>query len=156
MSSGSLLIIYQESSMFSTSTELSSGHFRRSDRSASPPTVEQIAMGLHLSRTPHLRQTRPHHSLYARSSLKNGGTHDPGLSTASSSTVTSTVPSTPHSIHSNKSLRAKMARFLPLPRSFSAPQSLAPSPNSSSTDFATPKKAVRFSPEPLARPAEEH
>ncbi|KAF9530491.1 hypothetical protein CPB83DRAFT_892767 [Crepidotus variabilis] len=52
---------HQNSGMLSTKAESSSPaplhQFRDPDPSTSRPTVEQIAMGLHLSRTPHLRPT---------------------------------------------------------------------------------------------------
>ncbi|KAF8916275.1 hypothetical protein CPB85DRAFT_1290626 [Mucidula mucida] len=172
--------------MYSTPEERSTpSRFRQHDPSSSPPTIEQIAMGLHLSRTPHLRPVNgPYHSPYgrtsaqgsqhqfealhristspplppppARSALKKPSTvtstassPTPGLSTASSTTITSNTPSTPQSNRSLTSLKMRMARFLPGPRSFSAPSSAVvsadSSPRGSTSDFIPPKKAVRFS-----------
>ncbi|KAJ6581361.1 hypothetical protein B0H19DRAFT_1251590 [Mycena capillaripes] len=135
------------------------------------PTVEQIAMGLHLSRTPHLRgapkypapashpqpaqKPIPLPPPPARSSMKKTALPPtPGLlhgSTSSTTDVTSTTPSTPHSSdHSSASLRARMARFLPHranPTAASSPDSSAlSSPRTSTSDLHTPRrKAVRFS-----------
>ncbi|KAJ6591712.1 hypothetical protein DFH09DRAFT_1137779 [Mycena vulgaris] len=123
------------------------------------PTVEQIAMGLHLSRTPHLRGppkypapashpqlARPPIPLPpppARSSLKKTVL---APSTSSTTDVASTAPSTPHSSdRSSASLRTRMARFLPHRAPPSVP-STASSPHTSSSELARPrKKAVRFS-----------
>ncbi|KAH7927321.1 hypothetical protein BV22DRAFT_1031929 [Leucogyrophana mollusca] len=147
------------------------------DPSASRPTIEQIAMGLHISRTPHLRPSgNPHrhsapsspsrHNISmhianprptplppSRSSLKK--THTPASSlttppkssalfgaSPSTSTVTSAGPTTPNS--SVRSLKLRMAKFLPGYR---------PSSSSSLTSSErpmTPRKAVRFSTSVLA------
>jgi hypothetical protein len=50
--------------MYSTAEERTTpSRFRLHDTSTTPPTVGQIAMGLHVSRTPHLRPThRSHHT----------------------------------------------------------------------------------------------
>ncbi len=155
--------------------------FRQRDLSSSPPTIEQIAMGLHLSRTPHLRPAGgQYHSPYgrtsaqgsqqhhhaqnetsrrtapsvvlppppARSSLKKPGSTvssaNPGLSTASSTTVTSNCPSTPQSNRSLTSLKLRMSRFLPGARCVSAPSSVmgspASSPRTSTSDILPPEK----------------
>ncbi|KAL0068384.1 hypothetical protein AAF712_004462 [Marasmius tenuissimus] len=117
-----------------------SSRFRRHDPSLSPPTVEQIAMGLHLSRTPHLRGHAPNQfhnhpggfprsiSLPlppppARSAMKK--THapsgaagmNPGLAAPSASSTTITSLSTPHSSNtansvSLTSLKSRMTRLL--------------------------------------------
>ncbi|KAF8202309.1 hypothetical protein BJ912DRAFT_1053516 [Pholiota molesta] len=56
---------YSKSAKYSTIAESSSSipqqrqQFRDPDPSSSRPTIEQIAMGLHLSRTPHLRPLAP-------------------------------------------------------------------------------------------------
>ncbi|KAJ7224389.1 hypothetical protein GGX14DRAFT_650093 [Mycena pura] len=154
--------------MYSTLVErtpYTSSRFRY-DPATARPTVEQIAMGLHLSRTPHLSRPPsksptpptpkpiPRAPPPARSSLKK-----PGLSastallngpTSSTTDVTSTAPSTPHSSeHSSGSLRARMARFLPhrVHPSASTPSSSAlSSPQTSTSELNhTRKKAVRFS-----------
>ncbi|KAG5654194.1 hypothetical protein H0H81_006227 [Sphagnurus paluster] len=140
------------------------------DPSLSRPTIDQIAMGLHTSRTPHLRPLSSTPSPYspsrrsasplvlppppARSSLKQPTT-SPGTfsgnnpASASSTTVTSNNPPTPKSpMKSMSTLRVRMARFLPRTRNASAPPSRLSSTTSSprgSMDFPTPKKAVRFS-----------
>ncbi|PBK72454.1 hypothetical protein ARMSODRAFT_954160 [Armillaria solidipes] len=176
-----------KSGMYSTPEERSMpSSFRQRDLSSSPPTIEQIAMGLHLSRTPHLRPAgAQYHSPYgrtsaqgsqqhhhaqnetsrrtapsvvlppppARSSLKKPGSTvssaNPGLSTASSTTVTSNCPSTPQSNRSLTSLKMRMSRFLPGARCVSAPSSVmgspASSPRTSTSDILPRKKAVRFS-----------
>ncbi|KAJ7281775.1 hypothetical protein C8J57DRAFT_1298525 [Mycena rebaudengoi] len=123
---------------------------------ASRPTVEQIAMGLHLSRTPHLRGApqNPQRTAIplppppARSSLKKPSpsprTAPP--STSSTTDVTSTAPSTPRSSdRSSTSLRVRMSRFLPTSRGSSSPSSAVSSPRTSSSDLRpAQKKAVRF------------
>ncbi|KAK0446833.1 hypothetical protein EV421DRAFT_227767 [Armillaria borealis] len=176
-----------KSGMYSTPEERNMpSSFRQRDLSSSPPTIEQIAMGLHLSRTPHLRPAgAQYHSPYgrtsaqgsqqhhhaqnetsrrtapsvvlppppARSSLKKPGSTvssaNPGLSTASSTTVTSNCPSTPQSNRSLTSLKMRMSRFLPGARCVSAPSSVmgspASSPRTSTSDILPRKKAVRFS-----------
>ncbi|KAJ7066751.1 hypothetical protein C8F01DRAFT_1248740 [Mycena amicta] len=121
--------------------------------STAPPTVEQIAMGLHLSRTPHLRSSKdgpvrypapPEPTIKAippvqplRSSLKKG--HGPA-SSSSTTDVTSTPPS---SERSSASLRARMSRLIPHrgPHPSSTPSSSVSSPRTSTSG----KKAVRFS-----------
>ncbi|KAJ7760429.1 hypothetical protein B0H16DRAFT_1532281 [Mycena metata] len=135
----------------------------RYDPPTARPTVEQIAMGLHLSRTPHLRgapkypapasHPQPSHKPIplppppARSSLKKPGIPPPpafvhGGSTSSTTDVTSTTPSTPHSSdRSSASLRTRMARFLPVrglhPASASTPSSSAvSSPRTSTSELA--------------------
>jgi len=58
-----------KSGMYSTPEERTphTSHFRSPDSSSMPPTIEQIAMGLHVSRTPHLRPiSRPN---YRRNSV---------------------------------------------------------------------------------------
>jgi len=146
----------------------------RYETATARPTVEQIAMGLHLSRTPHLRgapkypapashpqpaqKPVPLPPPPARSSLKKPGLHPPPAllhgSTSSTTDVTSTTPSTPHSSdRSSVSLRARMSRFLPVPHranpttSSSTPDSSAvSSPRTSTSELHQPrKKAVRFS-----------
>ncbi|KAJ7623332.1 hypothetical protein FB45DRAFT_925311 [Roridomyces roridus] len=122
----------------------------RYDPTAARPTVEQIALGLHLSRTPHIRGGSPKYPAPAtllppppaRSSLKK-----PALGSSSSTDITSTTPSTPHSSdRSNTSLRTRFSRFLPVSARGPLPQSTASSPRTSSSDLQTPrKKAVRFS-----------
>ncbi|KAK1221958.1 hypothetical protein PQX77_015222 [Marasmius sp. AFHP31] len=116
--------------------------FRRRVPSLSPPTVEQIAMGLHLSRTPHLRGHAPnqfhnHPSGFprsislplppppARSAMKKTHAHapsgaagmNPGLAAPSASSTTITSLSTPHSSNtansvSLTSLKSRMTRLL--------------------------------------------
>ncbi|KAF7308647.1 hypothetical protein HMN09_00714100 [Mycena chlorophos] len=137
--------------------------------SVAPPTVEQIAYGLHLSRTPHLRPTPKDGSLVSRpvphpqptpkpkqptpntpvpplrSSMKK-----PGLAGSSSSTtdVTSTAPSTPHSSErSSASLRVRMARFIP--HRGPGPHPPPPSTPSSARSSVSKQKAVRFSTNPV-------
>lgn len=161
--------ITQSAGMYSTPEELSPPMSSRYQTSSPPPTIEQIAMGLHISRTPHLRPVTSrvspsgsdhhvhangsHRSMPvvlppppARSSLKKSSTDSssamPCLSTASSTTVASTTPSTPHSTGSLASLKTRMSRLLPGSRSS------APSPPESITEVSPPKKAVRFSTPP--------
>ncbi|KAJ7355438.1 hypothetical protein DFH08DRAFT_1052386 [Mycena albidolilacea] len=141
----------------------------RYDTAAARPTVEQIAMGLHLSRTPHLRGTPKYPAPAshpqpaqkpvplppppARSSMKKPGVQPSVVlhgSTSSTTDVTSTAPSTPHSSdRSSASLRVRMSRFLPLPNRAnpSTPDSSAvSSPRTSTSELHQPrKKAVRFS-----------
>ncbi|KAJ7672632.1 hypothetical protein B0H17DRAFT_1208667 [Mycena rosella] len=159
-------------SIYSTPAERNPYNFRYETPAAARPTVEQIAMGLHLSRTPHLRgppkypapashpqPARPSVPLPpppARSSLKHPKSalvppsalvH--GGSTSSTTDVTSTAPSTPHSSdRSSLSLRARMSRFLPHRNPGPAPGfvSTVSSPRTSSSEVDLPrKKAVRFS-----------
>ncbi|GLB43402.1 hypothetical protein LshimejAT787_1303030 [Lyophyllum shimeji] len=136
----------------------------------SRPTVEQIAMGLHTSRTPHLRPLSPSPNPYshshrsaspvilppapARSSLKKPTTlpakfAENNPASSSSTTVTSTNSPAPRSSTSSiTSIKVRMARFLPRYRNASAPPSVLSSSGSSprtSVEFHTPKKAVRFS-----------
>ncbi|KAJ7077880.1 hypothetical protein B0H15DRAFT_557546 [Mycena belliarum] len=137
---------------------------------AARPTVEQIAMGLHLSRTPHLRappkypapashpqSARPTVPLPpppARSSLKKPALVPPSAflpaaSTSSTTDVTSTAPSTPRSSdRSRESLRTRVARFLPhrgLGTAHDPAASARSSPRTSTSDLGVPrKKAVRF------------
>lgn len=169
-----------------------SARYRDYSPTNSRPTIEQIAMGLHTSRTPHLRPlssspnpysqrnsapgSQYHASPYdkssrrsasplvlppppTRSSMKNRGTSNTTTSTinpgnpvdhspasTSSSTVTSNNP--PSSQSSISLIKFRMSRFLPKPRTTSAPPSILSSPASSprgSSDFHTTKKAVRFS-----------
>ncbi|KAG6832668.1 hypothetical protein H0H87_000850 [Tephrocybe sp. NHM501043] len=141
---------------------------RYRDYTPSRPTIEQIAMGLHTSRTPHLRplnaSSPPHsHSRRsasplvlppppARSSLKQPApSHatlaDNGPASASSSTLASTHTPAPTKTPIS-SIKVRMARFLPRSRISSAPPSiLSSSPTSprTSAEIPTPKKAVRFS-----------
>ncbi|KAJ7812848.1 hypothetical protein B0H13DRAFT_2382980 [Mycena leptocephala] len=142
----------------------------RYESSTARPTVEQIAMGLHLSRTPHLRGAPKYpapasHPQPAqkpvplpppptRSSLKKPGLHPPPTllhgSTSSTTDVTSTTPSTPHSSdRSNASLRARMTRFLPHrahPAASTPDSSSLSSPRTSTSELHQPRrKAVRFS-----------
>lgn len=153
--------------------------FRQPDPSFSRPTVEQIAMGLHVSRTPHLRplhSARPLHTNFhdapsrrptspsippptpIRSSLKMPPTSNSTSSTgvgpalpllpasASSTTVASNTPATPHSSNrSLMSLKFRVSRFLPGLRAASAPSSLYSSPHDCTADIQAPRKAVRFS-----------
>ncbi|KAJ7245151.1 hypothetical protein B0H12DRAFT_1325385 [Mycena haematopus] len=136
----------------------------RYDTAAARPTVEQIAMGLHLSRTPHLRGTpkypapashpQPSHKPVplppppARSSLKK--TPPPVLVPVHASTSSTTdVTSTQSSDRSSTSFRARMSRFLPLPQranpSTTPDSSAVSSPRTSSSELHQPrKKAVRF------------
>ncbi|KAF7356748.1 hypothetical protein MVEN_01009800 [Mycena venus] len=149
----------------------------RYETATARPTVEQIAMGLHLSRTPHLRgapkypapashpqpaqKPVPLPPPPARSSLKKPVHYEtvtalPNGSTSSTTDVTSTAPSTPHSSdRSSASLRTRMSRFLPLPHranpthsSFTPDSSTSAlsSPRTSTSELHQPrKKAVRFS-----------
>jgi len=155
----------QQRGMHSTAAESAatgSQQFREPTPAASRPSVEQIAMGLHVSRTPHLR---PHVAPYvyeqtrsptvppppSRSSLKKSpksmtsSSSTPVLSppSTSSTTITSVTPASPQSQKSFGGLRFRMARFLPHHRSTSLPTSLGTSPRSSSSEFS-PVKAVRF------------
>ncbi|KAF8216317.1 hypothetical protein K438DRAFT_385173 [Mycena galopus ATCC 62051] len=159
--------------MYSTAAErdpYSPPRFREPNANARP-TVEQIAMGLHLSRTPHLRgapkypapasHPLPSHKPVplppppARSSLKKPGLPPPPpavvLHGSTSSTTDVASISTPHS--SDTSLRARMSRFLPqrgTPNSTTTPDSSAlSSPRTSTSEIHQPlhpprKKAVRF------------
>ncbi|KAF9454270.1 hypothetical protein P691DRAFT_754760 [Macrolepiota fuliginosa MF-IS2] len=99
----------QSTNMYSTPEESQPRHsasFREPAASARP-TIEQIAMGLHVSRTPHLRSRPPSHSASAsprqssplRSSLKKQSfaSSDSALVPAAASASTSTVTSA--SIH---------------------------------------------------------
>ncbi|KAJ7574469.1 hypothetical protein C8J56DRAFT_1064967 [Mycena floridula] len=127
--------------MYSTPEESNPYPSRFRSPPSSPPTVEQIAMGLHISKTPQFRrQPFKLPPPPVRSSLKKPNTAtNPGLSTASSTTVNSTAPSTPHS---SSSILTKVSRFLPGTRS-SRPSSLPISP-ATSIQESKPKKAVRF------------
>ncbi|KAG7087367.1 hypothetical protein E1B28_013340 [Marasmius oreades] len=145
---------------------------RRDDPSFSPPTIEQIAMGLHLSRTPHLRGNTtgnqyhtppggafprstsltlpppPARSAMKKTQVSNSIGANPGLAPPSASSTTVTSLSTPHSSNSmSSSFKARMSRLLV--GSKSTPSSLAPtSPRASVSDIdvvsPSPKKAVRF------------
>ncbi|KAJ7155551.1 hypothetical protein C8R43DRAFT_1000386 [Mycena crocata] len=143
------------SPMYSTPAErvpYTPSRFRYDPAAARPITVEEIAMGLHLSRTPHLRggppkahgqpsqKSVPLPPPPARSSLKK-----PALPTASpSSTTDVTSISTPHSSdRSSASLRTRMTRFLP--HTHRPGHHNPPSTPSSSTSELPRKKAVRFS-----------
>ncbi|KAK7056418.1 hypothetical protein VNI00_002973 [Paramarasmius palmivorus] len=162
---------------YSTTTEeqtYTASRIRRDDPSRSPPTIEQIAMGLHLSRTPHLRNGGPSHHHRtpsialppppARSSLKKPSSvpSNPGLTPSVSSATTFTSLSTPQSSLNDRNSNSSaffslkmssrmMSRFLPrsLSSSSSSPSSLrmSASPRASmSSESVTPqKKAVRFS-----------
>ncbi|KIK08871.1 hypothetical protein K443DRAFT_671928 [Laccaria amethystina LaAM-08-1] len=139
--------------------------------SSSPPTIEQIAMGLHISRTPHLRPPRHSQSMPPnirrssstpmpppprRSSLKQpANTLTSSISTppfssasASSTTITSINPPTPRSASGRSSPfsfpKFRMSHFLPGTRSSSAPSSPNTSRRNSMADLPQ-KKAVRFS-----------
>ncbi|KIK61708.1 hypothetical protein GYMLUDRAFT_42738 [Collybiopsis luxurians FD-317 M1] len=157
--------------MYSTPAERTIQHsarLKKPDPSSSPPSVEQIAMGLHISRTPHLRAPSvPQHPYSqriplppppSRSALKKPGqasSSAPSLDppSASSTTVTSSnFPSTPRSNRSLFSLKTRMSRFIPGSglQTSSALSSSSPSPpfsssRDSSSDIVPPKKAVRFS-----------
>ncbi|EDR14012.1 uncharacterized protein LACBIDRAFT_305356 [Laccaria bicolor S238N-H82] len=138
---------------------------------SSPPTIEQIAMGLHISRTPHLRPPRNSQSMPpnirrsssipippppTRSSLKQPATtltssiSTPPFSSASASstTITSINPPTPQSGSGRSSPfsfpKFRMSRFLPGTRASSAPSSPDTSRRNSLADLPQ-KKAVRFS-----------
>ncbi|KAG6908790.1 hypothetical protein DXG01_003319 [Tephrocybe rancida] len=143
---------------------------RYRDYTPSRPTIEQIAMGLHTSRTPHLRHLSSSpppnsHSRRsasplvlppppARSSLKKPASTpatlaDNGPASASSSTLASThTPMSKPLITPMSSIKVRMARFLPRSRISSAPPSVLSSSTSSprtSLEIQNPKKAVRFS-----------
>ena len=134
--------------------------FRAADPASSRPTIEQIAMGLHTSRTPHLRplastysqrhsydKTNPVPLILppppSRSSMKKPSVSatsstgspatTPPFSTASvtSTTLTSLTPSSTHPPRTFAGLKSRMARFLPTSRSTSLPTSLMSSPLSS-------------------------
>jgi hypothetical protein len=138
----------------------------RPEESSAPPTIEQISMGLHLSRTPHLRPVSRRHyppsqqdhqwqtprvdpiplpinpsrsSLKKSSTQTSAGTTTPGLSAASLSTTTSTAPSTPVSTRSLVSLKTRMSRLLPGRGRERHRSSSAQEP------IERPRKAVRFS-----------
>jgi hypothetical protein len=156
--------------MYSTPEERSTSDptRHRYHESCSPPTIEQIAMGLHVSRTPHLRPVRraspelprplhtiPHSAPLMpppppfRSSLKNSSTQTstittPGLSAASVSTLASTTPSTPHSARSISSFKSRMTRFFPGMGREEALNHLAAA-QKEYKGRESPKKAVRFS-----------
>ncbi|KAG6898325.1 hypothetical protein C0992_011917 [Termitomyces sp. T32_za158] len=137
---------------------------RYRDSAASRPTIEQIAMGLHTSRTPHLRplnaglppvpqSRRVLPPPPARPSLKQTSSSPATLAddvptSASSSTLASTSLSSKVLTPPMSSIKVRMARFLPRTRISSAPPSVlsssAPSPRAS-TEIQMPKKAVRFS-----------
>ncbi|KAE9399551.1 hypothetical protein BT96DRAFT_687444 [Gymnopus androsaceus JB14] len=153
---------FEMAGMYSTSAERAvqnSTRFRRQDPSSPPPSVEQIAMGLHISRTPYLRSSSTHVAVPlppppSRSALKKpekSSSSPPSLDPPSaSSTATSSFPSTPQSNRSLLSFKTRMSRLLPGSQSSSsAPCSMVPSPVSSprgsTSEFASPKKAVRFS-----------
>ncbi|KAG5729806.1 hypothetical protein E4T56_gene989 [Termitomyces sp. T112] len=149
--------------MISTPAERSlSTSTRYRDNTASRPTIEQIAMGLHTSRTPHLRplnaalpqSRRVLPPPPARSSLKQTSSSpatlaEEGPASASSSTLASINPSSSKALTTPmSSIKVRMARFLPRTRISSAPPSILSSSSSSpraSTEIQTPKKAVRFS-----------
>ncbi|KAJ7767424.1 hypothetical protein DFH07DRAFT_328018 [Mycena maculata] len=154
--------------LYSTPSErMAQVAFRYDTPATAPrPTIEQIAMGLHRSRTPHLRGAPKYPAPAShpqptrtpvplpppppRSSLKKPQL---GLVSNSSTDVTSTAPSTPHSSdRSSASLRARMSRFLPrgTHRTIIGPVHLSDSasPASSASELPPPlprKKAVRFS-----------
>ncbi|KAJ3798504.1 hypothetical protein GGU11DRAFT_780555 [Lentinula aff. detonsa] len=158
--------------LYSTVAERTVQHsvsLKRQDFDASPPSIEQIAMGLHISRTPHLRPPPgPNHPFSqrhvpiplppppSRSAMKKPGqttSSVPSLDphSISSTTVTSSnLPPTPRSNRSLRSLTLCMSRLSPSVRYFSPISSSTPqSPTASSGDAAphlvSPKKAVRFS-----------
>ncbi|KAF5387288.1 hypothetical protein D9757_005804 [Collybiopsis confluens] len=151
--------------MYSTHAERSnqSARFKRRDPSSTPPSIEQIAMGLHISRTPHLRPTPVSNHPYSqrpplppppsRSAMKKPGFSTPSFDppSASSTTITSsTFPSTPRSNRSLFSLKTRMSRLKP--GSTLQPSTMPSSTLSkdSASDLVTPKKAVRFSQSTLA------
>ncbi|KXN92428.1 hypothetical protein AN958_07046 [Leucoagaricus sp. SymC.cos] len=132
--------------MYSTPQERQpsfSASFRDLPDASARPTVEQIAMGLHVSRTPHLRHhprsasySSPTPSIPPRSSLKKQTSASTSTVTTSASlhvtastllpASTSTSPRLPQQ-HGNggalSSLKSRMARLLPgeRRRSTSAP-----------------------------------
>ncbi|KAJ3721130.1 hypothetical protein C8R42DRAFT_669900 [Lentinula raphanica] len=141
--------------MYSTIAERTvqqSARLKRQEVDASPPSIEQIAMGLHISRTPHLRPPASPTSAFSQRPMKKPtkSSSVPSLDPHSSTTVTSSnLPPTPRSTHSLLSLKLRMTRLMP-----SAPSSSIPSPTSSfpkvssgevTMPLASPKKAVRFS-----------
>ncbi|KAJ3878341.1 hypothetical protein F5051DRAFT_406117 [Lentinula edodes] len=158
-------------SIYSTPAERTVQHstkLKRQDPYAPPPSIEQIAMGLHISRTPHLRpppvSNNPFSERHApiplppppsRSAMKKPGkpnSSPPSLdphSVSSTTIASSNLPSTPRSNRSLLSLKLRMSRLLPSNQSISVPPSTLPSPTTSSQDTATnfvpPRKAVRFS-----------
>ncbi|KAJ3932073.1 MAG: hypothetical protein NXY57DRAFT_1004753 [Lentinula lateritia] len=157
-------------SIYSTPAETiqHSTRIKRQDPYASPPSIEQIAMGLHISRTPHLRPPPVSNNLFSgghtpiplppppsRSAMKKPGKPNslsPSLdphSVSSTTIASSNLPSTPRSNRSLLSLKLRMSRLLPSNQSSSMPPSTLPSPTASSQDTATNfvphRKAVRFS-----------
>ncbi|THH05521.1 hypothetical protein EW145_g4740 [Phellinidium pouzarii] len=137
-------------------------------RSSQPPSIEQIAMGLHMSRTPHLGRTGVHATLTEsssatrvapplRSSLKKAGA---GTSVSSSqnfsrstspSASASSAPSAPRSALGRFSLAfastglSRLDKFLGRnPRSTSMSVSSLNSTNGSDGELVIPRKAVRF------------
>ncbi|THV05538.1 hypothetical protein K435DRAFT_773714 [Dendrothele bispora CBS 962.96] len=157
--------------MYSTPVERdpwSQSRFRKNDPGMPPPSIEQIAMGLHISRTPHLRTTshsypsrtvpgpQPHLPVPlppSRSSLKpkkpsitSSATHDAGATPSASSTaVNSNINSPSSSLTAALSLKARVSRLLshttPLPSS----KSNSTPKDSETNSSLPPKKAVRFS-----------
>ncbi|KAH7870405.1 uncharacterized protein C8R40DRAFT_646166 [Lentinula edodes] len=158
-------------SIYSTPAERTIQHstrIKRQDPYASPPSIEQIAMGLHISRTPHLRPPPVSNNLFpgdhtpiplppppSRSAMKKTGQPNslpPSLdphSVSSTTIASSNLPPTPRSNRSLLSLKLRMSRLLSSNQSSSMPPSTLPSPTASSQDTATnfvpPRKAVRFS-----------
>ncbi|KAG6850563.1 hypothetical protein H0H93_011762 [Arthromyces matolae] len=143
---------------------------RYRDYTPSRPTIEQIAMGLHTSRTPHLRPLNAESSSQsrrsssplalppppARSSLKQTKSNhvtvtlaESGPASASSSTLASTQP-LPHPKSPTaaiSSIKFRMARFLPRSRISSAPPTVLNSTSSSpraSTETPPLKKAPSY------------
>ncbi|KAF9071527.1 hypothetical protein BDP27DRAFT_509630 [Rhodocollybia butyracea] len=149
----------QTAGMYSTTAERAVQHpprFKRPDPSSSPPSIEQIAMGLHISRTPHLRsssapnypftqRTHPPTPLPpppSRSALKKPSSSAPSIDPPSNSSTTVTSSNFPYTPRSNRSLfsfKSRVSRLLP------GSQYSSPSPQTSTSDFVPPKKAVRFS-----------
>ncbi|CAK5281403.1 unnamed protein product [Mycena citricolor] len=137
----------------------------RYDTPATRPTVEQIAMGLHLSRTPHLHASTRYPALAShpqptlkpvplpppdRSSMKksnSGGVQRLTSSVSSATDVTSTTPSTPHS--SKSSLRLRMDKMFPFRGSAVLPSSSSSSPRTSTSELQPRQKSVRFSAPPV-------
>ncbi|KAG1876441.1 hypothetical protein DFJ58DRAFT_754310 [Suillus subalutaceus] len=162
--------------MYSTPEERNSHvhprmHARYRDSAASRPTIEQIAMGLHVSCTPHLRNPCHHrHSAPlppppSRSSLKKTSTSTtlncpPLSSTAlirpspSTSTINSAGPATPDGPRSVRSIKQRMSKLILGYRSASLQDrviSIASSGSGSEgTRPTTPRKSVRFSTSVLA------
>ncbi|KAF5350279.1 hypothetical protein D9758_007805 [Tetrapyrgos nigripes] len=145
----------------------------RYDASIPPPTIEQISIGLDLSRTPYLRSSPhtyssrayeseqhlpvskppppPSRFLFRKASSNSSATPDVGPTPSGSSTAVNSNSNYSASLTRSTSLKTRVSRFLqhaapssPLPTSKTTKSSLRNSSSDSNTSLPR-KKAVRFS-----------